>query len=162
MRKCQGTQLAFRSYVCIKTSTKILQAETHSSLGNKPPQDLPQASEKGLGLLGSWLGRNPQQAQTSSLLTVNTSATTATAELGTPTWSETSEASDFASVEASPAAQAASATTAFKDPQTLGQQSHARLAGRLGGWFTGVTSAAGKFRRSNSSCNCFCFNVTLG
>lgn len=28
----------------------------------------------------------------------------------------------------------------------MGQQAHARLAGRVGGWLTGVTSAAGELR----------------
>lgn len=88
---------------------------------------------------------------------MKTNASNGTAELGTPTWSETSEASDFASVEASPAAKAASAATASDDLQAAGHQSHARLAGRLGGWFTGVTSAAGTF--CLSSCSGFCFNL---
>lgn len=99
-------------------------------------------------MLGSWLRRGPQQQRNSSLPTIKTNASNATAELGTPTWSETSEASDFASVEASPAVTAAPAANAFDDPQAVMQQSHARLAGRLGGWFTGVTSAAGELHHN--------------
>ncbi|KAL0050998.1 hypothetical protein WJX82_000304 [Trebouxia sp. C0006] len=54
-------------------------------------------------------------------------------------------ASDFASVEAhsSPAALASSSSGPHADNQGMGQPPQARLAGRLGGWLTGVTSAAG-------------------
>lgn len=124
----------------------LRQAETGSSHDTRPAHDPPHTSEKGLALLGSWLRRGPQQQQNSSNLTVNTEKITtsmSTADLGTPRWSESSEASDFASVEASPAAKTASTSAVFDDPQTFGQQSHPRLAGRLGGWLTGVTSAAG-------------------
>lgn len=94
-------------------------------------------------MLGSWLRRGEPQQQSSSHLTVKTGSSTPVAEPGSPTWSETSETSDFASVGASPAAKAASAAAVFNNPQVLGQP-HARLAGRLGGWLTGVTSAAGE------------------
>ena len=83
--------------------------------------------------------------------TTKTTTSTSTADLGTPTWSESSEVSDFASVEASPAAQTVSTAAVFDDPQAFGQQSHPRLAGRLGGWLTGVTSAAGKLVLASSS-----------
>lgn len=76
--------------------------------------------------------------------TVKSITPVSTADIGTPTWSDSSEVSDFASVEASPAAKAASAAAVFDEPQAFGQQSHPRLAGRLGGWLTGVTSAAGE------------------
>ncbi|KAL3152273.1 hypothetical protein ABBQ32_001347 [Trebouxia sp. C0010 RCD-2024] len=124
----------------------LRKAETGSSHDSRPAQDPPHTSEKGLALLGSWLRRGPQQQPNSSNLTLNTVKTTtsmSTADLGTPTWSESSEVSDFASVEASPAAKSASTSAVFNDPQAFGQQSHPRLAGRLGGWLTGVTSAAG-------------------
>lgn len=154
LRHTWGSQLASKLEILQQKFWACLQAETGSSVGNRPARDVPQPSEKGLGMLGSWLRRSPQQQQDSSILTVKTNASLSTPEPGTPTWSEASEVSDFAS-EASPAAKAASAAAAFDDPQAVGQQSQARLAGRLGGWFTGVTTAAGNLRNAtitSSSC----------
>ena len=83
-------------------------------------------------------------------LRVTTGLTNDSADPDTPTWSASSEASDFASVEAhsSPAAVTASTHEQQAQGSTMGQQAQARLAGRFGGWLTGVTNAAGQCKFS--------------
>ena len=129
-----------------------LQHSPADEAGSKSTQDLPQSSKKAPGLLGNWLRRSqPQQQSSHSNLVVKTASPGLVADPGTPTWSESSETSDFASVEASPAGKAASAAAGLSDPHATGHP-QARLAGRWGGWLTGVTSAAGEliFCRSHA------------
>ena len=119
-----------------------------SSSADKPPAQGTQPVKRASGLLGQWLARKePQQSGIAGreALKIKTGPVTETADPGTPTWSESSETSDFASVEAhfSPAAKAASSEEPQMHARTAGQQAQARLAGRLGGWLSGVTNAAG-------------------
>ncbi len=132
----------------------VLQAQsTHEAAGKAIPETHHPA-KKAPGLLSHWLRRKePQQPSTDTgSLIVKTEPTASAADPGTPTWSESSEASDFASIEAhsSPAAVAATSTGSYMDAQAMGQQPQARLAGRLGGWLTGVTSAAGQWDLQHS------------
>ena len=113
-----------------------------------PPTQSSQPFKRAPGLLGQWLARKePQQSATAGreALKVKTGPVSETADPGTPTWSESSETSDFASVEAhfSPAAKAAPSEEPQVHARISGQQAQAKLAGRLGGWLTGVTNAAG-------------------
>lgn len=65
---------------------------------------------------------------------------------GTPTWSEASEASDFASVDVNQMSPAASHSVSAESPANtvaMEQQSTAKLADRLGGWLTGMSTVAG-------------------
>ncbi len=131
-----------------------MQAEASPDPAVKPSSEIDQPARKGPGLLSHWLRRRePQQHLGTLPLTVKTETATVAAGPSTPTWSESSEASDFASVEAhsSPAALASSSSGPHADIQGMGQPPQARLAGRLGGWLTGVTSAAG---RSNADLKC--------
>lgn len=125
----------------------VTQVHANPEAAAKPSTEPEQSARKAPGLLSHWIRRKePQQQASTQPLTVKTGSTTAAADPGTPTWSESSDVSDFASVEAhsSPAAMAASSTGACSETQGVGQQPQARLAGRLGGWLTGVTNAAGQ------------------
>lgn len=132
--------------VPVDKCTDVQQAQAAPDAAVKASSEIDQPARKGPGLLSHWLRRREPQQHLSTLpLTVKTETATVAAGPSTPTWSESSEASDFASVEAlsSPAALASSSSGPHVDSQGMGQPPQARLAGRLGGWLTGVTSAAG-------------------
>ena len=98
-------------------------------------------------MFSQWLRRrDASPSPPLAKITTRTEPTAETLEQDTPTWSEASEASDFANVDvnhmgasaSNPASAESSAHVLMTD-----QQSTAKLADRLGGWLTGMTNAAG-------------------
>ena len=107
----------------------------------------PNKTRKATGMFSQWLRR--RDALPSPVLDNPVSRPKAAAEAqeqGTPTWSEASEASDFANIDVNHTDSGSNTSRPAGSSVHMSladNQSTARLTDRLGGWLTGVTTAAG-------------------
>lgn len=107
----------------------------------------PTKTRKATGMFSHWLHRRDVLSAPSLGTPISRPEAAAEAqEQGTPTWSEASEASDFANIDVNrmDSGSGISLPAGSSDHvSTADQQFTARLTDRLGGWLTGVTTAAG-------------------
>lgn len=98
------------------------------------------------GIFGQWLRRrDASPARPASVVTKEAAAATGQEE-DTATWSEGSGTSEFANLEtqSGPSITHSASAESVLNTSLTDQQSSAKLAGRLGGWFTGMSNAAGQ------------------